>query len=275
MKKRTRLFVSMTILLPLMAYAFLGFGRPNENISSKFVENAPAKIQKAAKSLNAMALPENYEVFAGVMRNTGSGWYLITSGNHSALNIDSITSNTQSIKVHIEGMNASDVTTMLIAPDETYAGVYHFGSSLGLDAGIVLVKKLERSKISTLITHTGNGNFTHNAGGTSSVTYDTTDGVMRITHAAAKGHDAVFSWMNRNDGEITVAKAVGSSEFTTYREYKFYNLDGTQKTLSDPEMYRFYWTRSKEIRDITGMTQNPNWVSSSTGNVWIIGVMKV
>lgn len=57
---------------------------------------------------------------AGVLRNTGDGWYVLNDATHEPLNIASVSNDARSITIAY-GRQFSTIRTFLITADETYA----------------------------------------------------------------------------------------------------------------------------------------------------------
>ena len=87
--------------------------------------------------LSLPARADRYEV-AGVIRNTGAGWYTLTGSNHTPLNICGVSNNASNITVTFCDV-MDEVHTFLCAPDETYAA-YSCGASVSTSAAKITVK---------------------------------------------------------------------------------------------------------------------------------------
>lgn len=215
-------------------------------------------------------LPSNYRVVAGVIRNTGPGWELISDAQHFPLNIDSVTNNTVSISIHYSSLGATEIVSLVASPDETFASQYTFGASVGTSVSNIRIKRLAtQSKV--LVTHTGNGVFTlANQNGSDftglSYTYSSITGLLDITHSYTEGVITVFDL-----GGNTHIMSGQNSEAYLRTKLKFYNLDGTQQTLANPEVLRFLLQRQTVINT----TVDPNNLISANGNIWIFGIVKI
>lgn len=74
-----------------------------------------------------------YQEFAGTIRNTGSGWYILDDAGHTPDDLSSIgTVTSTSVRVNYPG--CSEITSVIVGPDDTYAKDYgaSFGASVGL-----------------------------------------------------------------------------------------------------------------------------------------------
>lgn len=211
-----------------------------------------------------------YKIVSGVLRNTGSGWGVLDDNDHIPLNIDSVSNNTSAITIDYSSLNATKVVSLVACPDETFAGKYDFGASVGKTSSSIAIKNIQRTH-EILITHTGNGVFTFvNQDGSDatgfSYTYNPIDGRLDFTHNEMEGSPVFYDMVGNTDirsGLNTLSKTV------TYM--KFYNHDGTQQTLADPEVGRFTLQQQSTI----GLAVNPNDLVSAGGNIWIIGILEV
>ena len=235
-----------------------------------------SKVVQDLTELYAMSGGDSdYKVVACVLRNTGSGWFAINDVDHEPLNITSVSNDNTQIILDYSGINATKVVSLVVAPDETYAGLYDFGSSVGLDSSSIRISRREKQKVVSLITHTGNGNFTRSGSDVTGVTYSNTTGLLTINHVTCNGVDPQTCDLPSTDANNTLLMNSGTSAGTTSTKFKLYNLDGTQKNLSNPEVSRFYFNRSIENELLNKATINPNNVAESLGNIWVYGIMKV
>lgn len=214
---------------------------------------------------------QSNKIVAGVLRNIGDGWFVITSGGHTPINIDSVTNNTSVITVDYTSLGVSSVVSFIAVPDEDFNGTYQFGSSVGLTATTINISKPIVDRLSALITHTGGGTFTSNNGSVVP-TYNASNGILTLTHSSYSSDVNIPLFNNLPDavGKETIFQNSSGSAAATSTSIKMFNLDGTQKTLADPEIYRFYFERQKTAMKVN--IQNPNNVSSATGNIWIFGL---
>lgn len=223
-----------------------------------------------------ISLPSDYRMVAGVIRNSGSGWDIIDDADHTPINMDSVTSDSVSITIDYTSLGATEVVSLVATPDETYAGLYDFGSSVGVGSSSVLIKERQKRKIVSLITHSGSGSFTKSGSDVSAVSYNTGTGLLTITHTAVNGVDPRITCLPSAAANDTVFVPASFSIGSTSSTFRLYKADGTgQQTLANPEMSRGYFMRDFETNGLTQVAVNPANVSDASGNVWIIGVFKV
>ena len=123
--------------------ALLMQGKYNESIES----------YKEAVRLN----PSNTMV-ACALRNTGNGWAAINDSNHAPLNIDSVSQNENEIIIRYSSIKAKKVQSLLCTPDETFAGRYTFGASVGIESANIFVY-MESQRMSPKDLVSGEGNL--------------------------------------------------------------------------------------------------------------------
>lgn len=247
----------------------------NPPFDYRFKGNVAGDITELFSLVGGGSSPlSGYQMVAGVIRNTGSGWGIIDDVDHTPLNIDGVSNDTSTITIDHSSIGASEVVSLIVAPDETYAGVYDFGSSVGVDSTAISIKTRTRDVVNGTVTHTGNGAFTK-SGTITSVAYDSGTGILTVTHPTCGANWGVMTDLADTDGNITQWKTFGNSLSSTQMQYKMFNLDGTQKTLLNPEINRANFTREVEKENLTVSGINPNNVAEVTGNIWIIGLFKI
>ena len=239
------------------------------------VSNAASTIQSSSKTLliDTAVIPTNAELITGVIRNTGSGWDLLTGGGHCPFGVDSVTDNSNTIVIHFSSLNATDVISFLVVPDEEFAGLYDVGASFGLtQAALKVYKRQYDNDLEALITHQGSGVFvSNNANITPS--YAAGTGILTLTHTSTTNNVPTVYSLQTNDADRTVFWNSTNSLGAAVTRFKLYDADGvTQKNLANPDMTRFYFDRSEG--NITQVQQDPTTIISASGNFWFIGFVK-
>ena len=224
-----------------------------------------AQFENLIDTLNA-SLPSEYRVASGVLRNTGSGWFAIDDIDHSPLNIVGVSNNTQIITVDYSSIGASEVLLGMTTADETYQGQYTFGTSVGVGTTSIRVTP-SAAVLSVDVTHTGNGVFTLSSNMTGvGYTYSLATGLFTLTTPTAKGAIVADSWA----GQTHIMGGANTLNHNSIFR-KFYNLDGTQQTLANPEVQRFTIERKLDISTII----NPNDLTNPSGNIWFLAIVKM
>ncbi|SDO78970.1 hypothetical protein [Halobacillus aidingensis] len=95
----------------------MGYGsKSNKIINVDVTGEVDSRIQERVKG----QVGKSVQTFAGVIRNTGTGWGYIDDIGHAPVNMDAISLYNGSINVH-HTPNALKVGTLIATPDETYA----------------------------------------------------------------------------------------------------------------------------------------------------------
>jgi len=237
------------------------------------IDEVTAKIYEELNNIGSDLPLSGYKVIAGVIRNTGSGWESISG--HPLINIDSISESSTAITIDHTSAGGSEAVTFIAAMDDFWAGRYMCGFAGGNLISQIKIYKPTVSRVVSLITHTGNGNFT--AGGGYSVSYDkVTTGILTLTHpvGSATGNNIPKFWdLASTVGERTVHHSSQDSLSGTETKIVLLNMDGTQKNIANPDTNRFYIERNNP--DITQVLVDPTTLTSTAGNIWIFGIVKI
>jgi hypothetical protein len=78
-----------------------------------------------------------HRIVAGSLRNTGSGWYVMSSSVYAPTDLAIGTVTSTSIQVTYPA--SAQVVTFLVGPDDTFAGLHTvaFGASVGLSSASI------------------------------------------------------------------------------------------------------------------------------------------
>lgn len=95
---------------------------------------------------------------ACVIRNTGSGWFLLDDAGHKPLNVNSIAENTVSVILDFPVSNF--IYSLVVTPDETYAlqGI-NVGASVSTNQITIQFSDKDGNQISPSILTNPSGNF--------------------------------------------------------------------------------------------------------------------
>jgi hypothetical protein len=114
---------------------YVSFDDTAGNYTATTVESALAEIYK-----NTAHLPSStngYKFVVGVLRNTGSGWYVLDDGGHIPLNISSVDDSTGDIVLTYD-FTASATITSVVTIDETLSRTgLQIGASVGHSSLII------------------------------------------------------------------------------------------------------------------------------------------
>ena len=106
---------------------------------------------------------DTYKIVAGILRNTGTGWGLLTNSEHDSINVDSVSNDATQITIDYTTLGVSKVISFAVTPDETYAGDYEVGASVGLSETNIQISQYFNQTEASLLRHTGTGTFTSNS----------------------------------------------------------------------------------------------------------------
>lgn len=208
-----------------------------------------------------------YKTVAGVIRNDGTGWAQITTGEHVPINIDSVTYDTSIIYVN-HAIGAEKVVSLVCTPDETMAGKGFFcGASVGVDQS--RIELFRTINLSAYIAYNGSAWVVSYGSGVASVTFS--NGILTITHDSVSANSPVgllrvpIAQVNCRNASYLVG--VGTAGDTTTQIY-IRDYAGNLVTTPTTDM-RFYFNRSAVCQ------VNPTNFVSEGGNIWIYGVFKM
>jgi hypothetical protein len=233
--------------------------------------NTATKIGELTESIiQNMGLSSDYRIVSGIIKNDGAGWFCLNDGTHKPINVDSVSNTTSSITIDYTSLGATEMVSFLFSPDETYSGDYTMGNSFALDKAVIQIKNLSKTG-KALINHTGSGVFTISDPYGSdfsglSTSYNSSTGLLTINHSYADGTPNLWDMT----GNTQIVSGLNAESYTaTY--VKFYNLDGTQQTLLDPEVNRFLLERQVVVKSLA----DPNDVNNTLGNFYFLGILKI
>ena len=231
--------------------------------------------QDIADVLNALGGGKKVSMIAGVIRNTGSGWELITDSSHDNISIDpvdSVTNDASKIVVNYAGIGATKVLSFTIVPDETYAGLgYVAGASVGKTFANISVSRVANNRAAALFDYNaGNVTVPYNQEyGIESVSYDAANKFFAVTHQDYGSYHWTYTPI------ICPRRAcppVAKIETATATETKFYFEDNTGVKVEPPNGAQFTFTRGA---DFIHQNVDPNTLTEAVGNFWFIGVFEV
>ena len=82
---------------------------------------------------------------ACLLRNTGSGWYIISDSDHYPKGVTSVDTNSDHIRLHYD-FTATEVHTAVTCPDETYIlSDVQVGASIGMAYANIYFKRVGTS----------------------------------------------------------------------------------------------------------------------------------
>ena len=231
-----------------------------EGDETPLAELSPGALALYAKWSEIAETNKKIKLIAGAIRNTGTGWVLINDDNHTPLNIESVVGGTSVIRINY-AFEASKVISFIIASDETYAGVYDVGASVGKEYADIDIYAKSRS-IGGYVYYDGEAwDYSYSKFTGASMT----NGILTLNHENLNHLTNQFGVCAIGRNCQVIADSVGSNFITV----KFLGSDGSVKTTPDDSMKVY------AHRIITSVPVNPTLVQSDSGNFWFIGVMEV
>jgi hypothetical protein len=236
------------------------------------VDNAGLASQLAQKVTGQTG--KNLKVVACVIRNDGTGWKIINTNNHDAVNVLSVTNDTSAISVNFS-FNAKNVISFVACPDEqlAMAGI-RCGSSVTQNTALITLAR--DSEIATSISYNGSVWNSTNAQvygwGTTPITGLVWDGISsRLTLQHANFADMNYGKIRSLPLVSPWGGGVIPSIFThddSTTSVEFYDYTGA-KITTPTTACKFYFKRSGN-----GVL-NPNEYTNAQGNIWCYGIFEV
>ena len=206
-------------------------------------------------------------IVSAVLRNLGTGWEMLTTGQHTPVNIDSVSVNANGdIEVNFS-KNGHNVISFIAVPDETFAEFMTMGSSVDTNKARIRLFSLPEvyggyvayngsswdisgSNFSSASWHNGSGHLVLSVPNHGFVTR--TDKDAMLISCNGRGCDA------RLDGGHGI-----------YDEHiAFYDTSGQQIFTPNTSM-KVFATKQFPAKQI-----NANNVVSQYGNIWIYGIIE-
>ncbi len=93
---------------------------------AQFWDSAPTTVKAALDSALTAAqggTGKRYKIIAGVLRNTGAGWFVLDDATHTPIGITGITENANGSLTIAHNVGATVVSSLVVVPDETFASI--------------------------------------------------------------------------------------------------------------------------------------------------------
>ena len=223
---------------------------------------------------------ERYKIVSAPLQNAGSPnyWQPIAVANHEAINVDSVSTSAGTglapgaITVNYGSINAKDVCTWLIVPDETLAvNGFAAGASVGLTSAVINLA--QASGVADQVSYNGTAWVFSKASPCFSAAWSTDH--LVLTHPQVGGAFGVSLEPRSLDGTTrpylpVVAQSSGIGATSTAIEF-WNQATGAKVTAPDTNM--------KLIVTRTGMGQvDPRPVDTTAypnSNLWFVGLFRV
>lgn len=202
-------------------------------------------------------------IIAGVLRNDGNGWVWIENDRHTQINGSTVSvDNDGYLKVEY-GFTAKKVVSLIVTPDETFSSLYTCGASVRLDHCLIAINRLPFSigGVARYINNAWNVEYSN------ALSISANSGTIRVNHAALTGYggnerQAITATSNK--GVVHITSGAESSI-----DMELFDFSGNHITSYENDT-RIYFTRT-----LNAKMRNANTISSSLGNLWLIGLFEV
>ena len=205
------------------------------------------------------------KIIAGVIRNSGNGWEFLDDTGHNPLNLTTISVDENGYIVVDYGFTAKKVLSLVVAPDETYAGQYTCGASVGFDKATIRLFSLPKA-IGGMVKYTNGAWAYANTSDFTGATFDS-NGSLTLTHEDLTGYplsDIYSVSADSNGGNAQIVSAGNTSIIIRL-------VDASGNVITSP----INNTSLFITRHLNKRLMNANNVVNSYGNFWIYGVMEV
>lgn len=205
-------------------------------------------------------LPTGAMFVAGILRNTGSGWYAIDDGTHVPINIASITNDTAKITVTLSDSHTKILWAMS-AMDETYSGAGVWGGpSVGI--GYIEIYLYQMRMNHAYIYYDGANWQIANSSGVTSVSWASNKLTVNHGQFDSLGGSHAPQVTMRGLGCLAACDAVGSA----LSEVIFCDFTGAQITTESTDM-KFFFSA------VGGGVLDPTDVVNGLANIWLAAIV--
>lgn len=206
-----------------------------------------------------------YRLLSAVIRNSGSGWEMIDDGGHRPSGIQAIATRADRIELQ-HAVGGQRVSSLQVTPDEVFAAQgLRCGASVGIDLTNIYLYTEPADRISDLITYNGSA-WVSEAGVFTGFAFS--GGVLTLTHPNMGA-----------EGSVAIAQRGGTGAFAaaltpTTTQIVFYTGGFGSLAAASPanNTMRCYVNRFGK-RGVPPTA--PASVVSSTGNLWITGLIEL
>ena len=192
----------------------------------------------------------------GAIRNSGSGWAFIDDSGHQQLNMVDITSSAD-LRLNY-GFTAKKIISFIVAPDETFSEIYKCGASVSDTYADIRV--FQRP-----ISYGGRITYSNGVWSADDADLGSTGRVSYSSTALIIYHDSVANFGAKQKYEISVTPTGCDAVISSVTD------TGITLAISNvTEGAAIYFMRKLPERRV-----GANYITSATGNFWVLGVMEV
>lgn len=212
----------------------------------------------------------SYRIVSCAIRNSGSGWQVISDAGHEPIGITGVSQDATSITIS-HAIGATRVIGSALSMDDTLAGLFDAGASVGLSNSIL--RLTARDNFSDYISH--NGTAWVSLAGRMSVS-SFSGGTISLTHdnvVLAGGNPFVANVTGREGVTGTYRYQIGSGGVgNTSTSVSVRNAAGTLVATADQNM-RFFVDRGPYARLVDPATVDQT--SHPGSNIWYTAILEV
>ena len=237
----------------------------NDTVSDIGIYNTKRNVDLST-FLDTEYAGKNVRVVAGVIRNSGDGWTFINDTGHNPINLDRIGYDANGNIVVYFGFTAKKVLSFIAAPDDDFAKLYTCGSSVGLEWATISLYSIPQI-VGGLITYADGAWNTQFS--TFNLARSVSGNIVEVTHPAVPSADTAewfditcTSWRGKFSAYV---QSVTAQSF----QVKMFDLDGNEMAMP-PAGAGLVLTRTTPT-----VRQDARNIVSSTGNIWIYGVLEI
>lgn len=205
------------------------------------------------------------KIIAGVIRNSGEGWEFIDNNGHEPLNLTSVSVDENGYIVINYGFTASKVLSLVVCPDEAFAGQYTCGASVGLNNSVIKIYSLPKS-IGGMVRYTSGAWTYATTSDFTGVTFES-NGNLTLSHDDLTGYPMadIYSVSADGFGCNVQINSVGYSSVIVKL------IDASGNTITSPVNNTTVYV----TRHLNRKLMDANDVVNAIGNFWIYGIMEV
>ena len=216
-------------------------------------------------------LNATYGIGGFAMRNEGPGWKVIDNHEHEPL-VDSVWNDGGKIYFRQKD-TAVEVVSWIVSKDETLN--HEIGVSAGLNTSWATIKKKGTDLGGALLWYTNVWNVQSYYGAYDNglqIEYDSTTYLIKVTHKYAE-HKVSKEEIPRSRDTSACFQLVYANQTIDFRTtyLRMLNCKGGFRHPQFGDRIKLTWIRSS---DIVHTTINPNYVTSTQGNYWVMYIYK-
>ncbi|MFE7236080.1 hypothetical protein ACFVAF_36810 [Streptomyces sp. NPDC057596] len=233
---------------------------------------ADGKVPAAQVSDDRLVVGETgrrYRIISGTIRNSGSGWGLISDSSHRSSGISAVNALSDRIELQ-HPIGAIRVSSLQATPDETFAARgLRVGASVGLDTSTLFLYDESPDFITDRVYYDGPSSSWKSERGVFSG-FAFSGGVLTLTHADMGTTTQSSASLAGRGG---LGAFVGALTATTTQVVFYSGSFGSLTAVTSPATTMNVYVTRYGKRAVPAAT--PSSIVSSTGNIWITGLAEI